>query len=161
MKLQSSKYQVKDDVSVYPDKLQMVIVAHKHSGFSTAMFNYFDVHMSWPSTAGSTATYSKSMDVVTFNLVNDKKIRLTKKLFTQILDIHNSLPFYKVTNAQVIHMINEMGHQPPLTKISDFKKSSLPYISNFLFSIYLRCLTGRSVGLDKGRMEVYAMVVGI
>ncbi|CAI9279712.1 unnamed protein product [Lactuca saligna] len=26
-----------------------------------------------------------------------------------------------------------------------------------MFGIYLRCLTGRSVGLDKGRLEVYAM----
>ncbi|CAH1433804.1 unnamed protein product [Lactuca virosa] len=54
-----------------------------------------------------------------------------------------------------------MGYQPTLTKISEFKKSSLPSLWNFLFGIYLRCLTGRSVGLDKAHMEVYAMVAGI
>lgn len=54
-----------------------------------------------------------------------------------------------------------MGHQPPLTKISDFKKFGLPTVWNFLFGIFLRYLTGRSVGLDKARMEVYAMVVGL
>ena len=58
-------------------------------------------------------------------------------------------------------MFNEMGHQPPLTGIRDFKKSGLPTIWNFLFGIFLRCLTGRMVGLDKGRMEVYAMVAGL
>ena len=26
---------------------------------------------------------------------------------------------------------------------------------------FLRCLTGRTVGLDRGRMEVYAMVMGL
>ena len=58
-------------------------------------------------------------------------------------------------------MFNEMGYQPSLTKISDFKKSSLPTIWNFLFGIFLRCLTGRTIGLDKGRMEIYVMVAGI
>lgn len=32
---------------------------------------------------------------------------------------------------------------------------------NFLFGIYLRCLTGRTVGLDKAKLEIYAMVAGI
>lgn len=90
-----------------------------------------------------------------------KRIRLTKKMFTQILKIPNSGPFYKVSTEQIIYMFNEMGRQPPLIKISDFKKSGLPCIWNFLFGIYLHCLTGRSVRLDKGRLEVYAMVVGI
>ena len=54
-----------------------------------------------------------------------------------------------------------MGHQPPHIKFSDFNKSGLPCIWNFLFGIYIFCLIGQSVGLDKGRMEVYAMVVGL
>lgn len=58
-------------------------------------------------------------------------------------------------------MFNETGHQPPLTKINDFMKSSSPCICNFLFGIFLRCLTGRSVVLDKAKLEVYAMVVGL
>ena len=58
-------------------------------------------------------------------------------------------------------MFNEMGYQPPLSKISDFKKYGLPRIWNFLFGIFLRCLTRRTVGLDKGRMEFYEMVAGI
>ncbi|KAL7615776.1 hypothetical protein Lser_V15G03372 [Lactuca serriola] len=161
MKLQITNYQGEADVALYPDERKMVIIALQHSGLSTAIFKSFDVPMPWLSMAGSTATYSNSMDFVTFNLVNDKKVRLTKKLFTQILEIPNSSPFYKVSNGQIIHMFNEMGHQPALTKISDFKKSGLPCIWNFLFGLYLRCLTGQSVGLDKRRLEVYAMVAGI
>ncbi|CAI9302926.1 unnamed protein product [Lactuca saligna] len=71
--------------------------------------------------------------------------------------IPNNPPFVKPVNSQIIHMFNEMGHQPELEKISDFRKSGLPCIWNFLFGIFLRCLTGRSVGLDRGRVEVYAM----
>ena len=127
-KIQSTNYQLEDDVFVYPDALKMLIVALQHSGLSTAMFNSFDVPMYWLWMAGSTVTYSKAMDIVTFNLVNDKKIRLNKNLFTQILEIPNIPPLYKVTSAQVIHMFNEIGHQLPLTKINDFKKSSLPCI---------------------------------
>lgn len=84
---------------MYPDELKMLIVALKHFGLLTAMFNYFDVPMLWLSMMGSIATYSKAMDVFILNIVNDKKIRLTKVLFTQILEISNSPPFYNVTNA--------------------------------------------------------------
>ena len=82
-------------------------------------------------------------------------------MFTQILEIRNSTPFFQPSSAQILFMFNKMGHQPPLVKISDFKKSGLPCIWNILVGIYLCCLTGRSVGFDKGRMEVYAMVAGL
>ena len=106
-------------------------------------------------------TYSKTMNKVTFQIMNDKKFRLSKKTFAQILSIPNVEPFYKVMNEQIIHVFNKMGHQPNLTKMSDFKKPGLPCIWNFFFGIYLRCLTGRTVGLDKGRLEVYAMVASL
>ena len=94
-------------------------------------------------------------------MVTDTRIRVSKRLFCKILGIPNSGPYDELTSSQVVYMFNEMGHQPPLTRISDFKKSGLPTIWNFLFGIFLRCLTGRTVGLDKGRMEVYAMVAGL
>lgn len=161
MKIQSTKYQVEGDVSLYPEALQMLIVALKHSVLSTAMFNSVDVPLSWLSLVGSTTTYIIAMDVTTFNLVNDKKVHLTKKLFCQILDIPNSPSYCVLTNAEVIYMFNEMSHRPLLTKIIEFKKSGLPSVWSFLFGIFLQCLTGQSVGLYKGRMEVYVMVVGI
>ena len=94
-------------------------------------------------------------------MVNDKKVRLSKTLFCQILEIPNAPPYTDLSFAQVLYIFNEMDHQPQLTKISDFKKSGLPSIWNFLFGIFLWCLTSRSVGLDKGRMEVYATVLGL
>lgn len=83
---------------------------------------------------------------------------MSKKQFAQILNIPNVEPYYVVTNEQVVHMFNEMGHEPPFSRMSNFKKSSLPCIWNFIFGIFLRCLTGRTVGLDKAKLEVYAMV---
>ncbi|KAL7592159.1 hypothetical protein Lser_V15G33908 [Lactuca serriola] len=161
MKIQGTNYQVEANVSLYHEELKMLIVALKSSVLSKAMFNSFFTPLSWLSQAGSTATYSKALDAVTFNLVTDKKVRLSKKLFCQILDIPNSPRYVNFTFPQIVHMFNEMGHQPQLSKISDFKKLGLPSVWNFLFGIFLRCLTGRTVGLDKGRMEVYAMVVGL
>ena len=115
----------------------MLVVALKSSVLSTAMFNSFAIPMSWLSLAGYTATYSETMMIVTFQLINENNFRPSKKLFSQILSIPNSEPFYKVMNEQVIHMFNEMGYQPTLTKISEFKKSGLSCIWNFLFGIYL------------------------
>lgn len=71
---------------------------------------------------------------------------MSKKLFFQILEIPNSPPYVDFSFPQIVHMFHEIGHQPQLSKISDFKKSDLPNIWNFLFGIFMRCLT---VGLDK------------
>ncbi|KAL7586161.1 hypothetical protein Lser_V15G40639 [Lactuca serriola] len=161
MKIQSTNYQVDPNVSAYPEELKMLIVALKRSPLSTAMFRSFPVPMIWLSRAASTASYNHMVDVITFNLINNKRVKLSKNLFVEFLEIPNNPPFVKPVNSQIIHMFNEMGHQPELEKISDFRKSGLPCIWNFLFGIFLRCLTGRSVGLDRGRVEVYAMVMGI
>ena len=126
MKIHSNNYQVDGDVTVYPEELNILIVALRHSVLSTAMFSSFEVPMSWLSMAGSTASYNKTLDTVTFNLINCKKFFLTKKFFFKTLAIPNSPHFYKVTNEQVLHIFNEMGYQPTLLKISEFKKSSLP-----------------------------------
>ncbi|KAL7604851.1 hypothetical protein Lser_V15G19577 [Lactuca serriola] len=161
MKIQSTNYQVDPKVSAYPKELKMLIVALKRSPLLTAMFRSFPVPMIWLSHAASTASYNHTADVITFNLVNNKRVKLSKNLFVEFLEIPNNPPFVKPVNSQIIHMFNEMGHQPELEKISEFQKSGLPCIWNFLFGIFLRCLTGRSVGLDRGRVEVYAMVMGI
>ncbi|KAL7609165.1 hypothetical protein Lser_V15G10960 [Lactuca serriola] len=161
MKIQSTNYQVDPKVSAYPEELKMLIVALKRSPLSTTMFSSFSVPMVWLSRAASTTSYNHTADVITFNLTNNKWVKLSKKVFVEILQIPNNPPFVKPVNSQIIHMFNEMGHQPELEKISDFRNSGLPCIWNFLFGIFLRCLTGRSIGLDRGRVEVYDMVMGI
>lgn len=116
--------------------------------------------LTWLSLASSTVVYSKAIKVVTLQLINDNKFKLTNKLFDQILNTPNVEPFYKVSNKHALHMVNEMGYQPVLTKMSDFNKSCLPGIWNFLFVIYLRRLTDRNVGLYKAKLEIYALVAG-
>lgn len=86
------------------------------------MFNSCVVSRTLLLLAASTTTYSKTMRIVTFQPTNDKKFGLSKKLFTQILNIPNVEPFSKVNNTQIIHMFNEIGHQPVLAKISDFEE---------------------------------------
>ena len=158
MKIQST-IRVQSDVTQYPEELQILIVALQNSSLSMAMFSSFSMPMTWLSLASSTAVYSKTMKVVTFQLINDKKFKLTMKLFAQILNIPTVERFYEVSNEQVLHMFNEMGYQQVLTKISGLKKFYLPCIWYFLYGIYLRCLTGRSVGLDKAELEIYALIM--
>lgn len=150
MMIQRTSYQILADVDAYPEGLWMLILPLKHSVLSTTMFSSFVVTHSWLSLAAATATYSKTMQIVTFQLINNKKFRLTKKLFAQILKIPKVELFSNFNNAQINHMFTEMGHQPVLQKISDFKKFGLPCVWNFMFGIYLCCLTARTVGLEKG-----------
>ena len=93
MKIQSTNYYVEGAISQCPEEFKMLIVALKHSVLSKAMFNSFSVPVSWLSQAGSTATYNKASDTITFHLINDKKVRLSQRLFCQILDIPNTPPF--------------------------------------------------------------------
>lgn len=116
------------------------------------------VPMRWLSLAASMTVFNKSYKVVTFQLMNYKKYKLTKKQFARILKTPNTGQFYEVTNEQVVHTFNELVHQPPLKGLSLFRKTVLPCIWNFLFSIFLCCLTSRSSGLDKAKLEVYAMI---
>ena len=78
MKIQSTNYQVLGDVDFYPEELRMLIVALQHLVLSTVMFRSFVVPLTWLSLDGSTATYSKTMQIVTFQLTNDKKFRLPR-----------------------------------------------------------------------------------
>lgn len=126
MNIQSTNYRVHDDVDAYLEGFSMLIVSLQNLVLSTAMFRSFAVPLTWLKLVGSTAIYSKTMQIVTFQLTNGKKLRLSKKLFSQILNIPNVEPFSKVNNAQIIHMFNEMVHQPVLTKISDFISLAYP-----------------------------------
>lgn len=139
----------------------MLIVALNNSVLSTMTSSSFSVPITWLSLAGSTIVFNKTNKLVTFQRTNDKFYNLTKRKFAQILKLPNTGPFYEVTNEQVAHKFNKMGYQPPLTGNSHFCKTTLPCIWNFLFRIFLCCLTGRSTGIDKAKLEVYAMIVGL
>lgn len=106
--------------------------------------------------AAYTTVYNKTTKVVMFHLIYQKK-----KQFNQILVLPSSGTLYEVTNEQVIHMFNKMDNQPTLSVIIQFKKSSLPSIWSFLFGIFLRCLIGRNFGLDKAKLDVYSIMVGL
>ncbi|KAI3708821.1 hypothetical protein L2E82_38300 [Cichorium intybus] len=62
---------------------------------------------------------------------------------------------------QLVGMFNEMGYDPPLEKISLFKKNQLPDLWRYFFSIFLRCLSGRTSGLDSASVAFQSLLYGI
>lgn len=54
-----------------------------------------------------------------------------------------------------------MGNHPNLSTISHFKKSILPCVWSFFFGIALWCSRGKCFGLDKAKLEVYHVIVGL
>lgn len=56
-------------------------------------------------------------------------------------------------------MFNEMGYNPPILVVSSSKKSSLLIMWNFFSRVTLRCLIGRSLGLDKAKLQFYFVMV--
>ncbi|KAI3739206.1 hypothetical protein L2E82_29605 [Cichorium intybus] len=62
---------------------------------------------------------------------------------------------------QLVDMFNEMGCAPLLEKISTFKKNQLPDLLRYYFSIFLRCLSGRTSGLDSASISFQSLLYGI
>ncbi|CAH1413225.1 unnamed protein product [Lactuca virosa] len=158
MKIQHIHLRLVPYLETYPGVLQMLVQTLNSTVLSFFLSSSFAICMEWLSLAASTAVFNKTTKVVTFQLTNSKSKKLTQKYFAQILRLTTSCTFYKVTNDQVIHMFNEIGHQPTLVAISQFKKSSLPYVWSFLFGIILRCLIGRSSGVNKAKLEIYSVM---
>ena len=98
LKIQSTNYRVQPNVDVYPKELKMLIIALNHSLLSTVMSSSFSIPMTWLSLAGLTVVFNKTTKVVIFQLTNEKNYNLSKKQFSQILNIPNVEPFYEVTN---------------------------------------------------------------
>ncbi|KAI3496682.1 hypothetical protein L1887_39053 [Cichorium endivia] len=84
-----------------------------------------------------------------------KKVQLTKEKFIDALHlpVYNSKEMVVPSAEQLVEMFNEMGYSPPLEKISTFKKNQLPDIWRYYFSIFLRCLSGRTSGLDSASVS--------
>lgn len=93
-------------------------------------------------------------------MTTNKTKRLKKKQFTKILKLPSAGNYDKVTSEEVNHMFNVMGHQAILSVISHFMKSSLTGVWNF-FGMTLRCLTGRSFGLDISKIKFYLIMNGM
>ena len=80
--------------------------------------------------------FNKMTKVVKFKWTNEKPYKLNKQQFAQIMKLMYTGSFYEVTNEKIVYMFNEMGHQPPLTRIFHFRKFALPCVWNFLFGIF-------------------------
>ena len=125
MTIQSTNLHLVPTIDQYIEPLQMLVQTLNNSELSIALSSLFTVLMKKISLDGSNTVFKKSMKLIMFQLKNSKKRKLTRKNFAQILQLPVSGTFYEVSIDQVLHMFNEMRHQPVLTGISHFKKSSM------------------------------------
>ncbi|KAI3779298.1 hypothetical protein L2E82_08963 [Cichorium intybus] len=92
-----------------------------------------------------------------------KKVQLTKEKFAEALrlPIYNSKEMVVLSADQLVSMFNEMGYEPQLERISTFKKNQLPDLWRYFFSIFLRCLSGRTSGLASASVTFQGLLYGI
>ncbi|CAH1422229.1 unnamed protein product [Lactuca virosa] len=133
MKIQTTNIHLVPYLDQYPNALRMLVQTFNNSVLSTTRSWSFSIRIEWLALAGSTVLFKKTTNMVSFQLSNSKTKKLTQKQFAQILKLPVSGTNYEVSNDQVLHMFNEMGHQPTLTGISHFKISSLPYMWSFFW----------------------------
>ncbi|KAI3691460.1 hypothetical protein L2E82_49819 [Cichorium intybus] len=65
------------------------------------------------------------------------------------------------TAEQLVDLFNEMGYEPPLAGISTFKKKHLPDLWRYFFSVFLRCLSGRTSGQDSASQTFLSLLYGV
>ncbi|KAI3499751.1 hypothetical protein L1887_35560 [Cichorium endivia] len=92
-----------------------------------------------------------------------KKVQLTKEEFVDALrlPIYNSKEMVVPSADQLVTMFYEMGYEPLLERIRTFKKNQLPDLWGYFFSIFLRCLSGRTSGLDSASVAFQGLLFGI
>ncbi|CAI9282258.1 unnamed protein product [Lactuca saligna] len=129
MKIPSNNIWFNPLIKVYPDKLKMLIQVLNDSILTHALLTSFSISMKWLSLASLTDVYNRTTEIVTFQLIMNKRKRLTKKQFSHILKLSSDGEFNEVTSEQVVNMFNEMGNHPTLSVVSHFKKSNLPEVS--------------------------------
>ncbi|CAH1435711.1 unnamed protein product [Lactuca virosa] len=108
MKIQTTNLHLVPLIDQYPEPLEMLVQTPNNSVLSTTFSSLFVVSMEWLSLTGSTVVFNKTTKVVTFQLMNLKIKKLTRKQFAQIMKLPVSGTFYEVSTDQVLHMFNEM-----------------------------------------------------
>lgn len=94
------------------------------------------------SLAASTTVFNKTTKVLTFQISSSKMKKFTRKQFAKILKLPTLGNFYEVSSDQVIHMFNEMRHQPCLLNTRGIQKTFLCF-NDMLISLCFKSLMFR------------------
>ncbi|KAI3708561.1 hypothetical protein L2E82_37806 [Cichorium intybus] len=171
LKNQSANLVLRNDLKLYPQPIVSLVECLKRSVLGYAL----TYTPSIPATLVHRAHYTSNALFDTNNHVKSvfyeaidskgktKKVQLTKEKFTEVvhLPVYNSKEMVVPFAEQLVDMFNEMGYEPQLEKISTFKKNQLPDLWRYFFSIFLRCLSGRTSGLDSASVAFQSLLYGI
>ncbi|KAI3680362.1 hypothetical protein L2E82_50347 [Cichorium intybus] len=171
LKSQSANLVLRTNLQLYPKPIDALVECLKRSILGYAL----TCTPSIPATLVHRAHYTSNALFDTNNQVKavffetidvkgkTKKVQLTKEKFAEALHLPIYDPKEIVTPSaeQLVDMFNEMGYFPQLEKISLFKKNQLPDLWRYFFSIFLRCLSGRTSGLDSASVAFQSLLFGI
>ncbi|KAI3739797.1 hypothetical protein L2E82_30209 [Cichorium intybus] len=147
LKSQSSNLVLRNDLSLYPKPIDALVECMKRTVLGYAL----TCTPSVPATLVHRAHY-------TSNALFDSNNQFVEALR---LLIYNSKEMVVPIADQLVGMFNEMGYEPLLERISTFKKNQLPDLWRYFFSIFLRCLSGRTSGLDSASVTFQCLLYGI
>ncbi|KAI3708790.1 hypothetical protein L2E82_38243 [Cichorium intybus] len=171
LKSQSANLVLRNNLQLYPKPIDALVECLKRSILGYAL----TCTPSIPATLVHRAHYTSNalfdtnnhVKAVFFETIDvkgkTKKVQLTKEKFVEALHLPIYDPKEIVTPSaeQLVDMFNEMGYFPLLEKISLFKKNQLPDLWRYFFSIFLRCLSGRTSGLDSASVAFQSLLFGI
>ncbi|KAI3505775.1 hypothetical protein L1887_28011 [Cichorium endivia] len=171
LKSQSANLVLRNDLAFYPKPIDALVECMKRSVLGYALTCTPII----PATLVHRAHYTSQDLFGSDNQVksvfyeaidskgNIKKVQLTKEKFAEALclPIYNSKEMVVPSADQLVTMFNEMGYEPLLESISTFKKNQLPDLWGYFFSIFLRCLSGRTSGVDSASVAFQGLLFGI
>ncbi|KAI3700455.1 hypothetical protein L2E82_45085 [Cichorium intybus] len=158
LKNQSSNLVLRNDLSLYPKPIDALVECMKQSVLGYALTCTPTV----PATLLHRAHY-------TSNALFDSNNQV-KSVFYEAFDAKGKTKKVQLTKEnemvvpsadQLVSMFNEMGYEPLLERISTFKKNQLPDLWRYFFSIFLRCLSGRTSSLDSASVTFQGLLYGI
>jgi len=97
---------------------------------------------------------------VHLNLVNDSLVILTKEKFLTSINllIHPSIKIFTPSLSDITTALYQMGYQKPIRGVGEFKKNQLPAVWQFVCHFVIRCLSGRTGGIDNMGLKLLELV---
>lgn len=148
--IQSINVQAVLKSELYPEDVQILVECLVDSPIGPAFTCFGEVPLRLVTKAYKSAFKHPTEDKVIFDVEGSPdltQVFVTKSSFRKYLGLPEKSKYVTPSSQQLVVMFNEMGYDPPLEKLSAFKKKYLPPFWGFLFTLFRKCLTGRKSGI--------------
>jgi hypothetical protein len=148
-------------LSKYDPEFHPILTCLHHSRVYKALTINNGVSASYFLLAMKTLKYHPKTDSISFKVYPDVTYTIKQSEFCSLLGMDAPSQPYRSTDADIFHMLNQLGHRTSVSTASDFLKPHFPPVWRLVFTLVQRCLTNRSSSMDQGNIRIFTLMYGV